>query len=184
MKISTSQVTKLSISGVPDMDPISAIIEDFGPGAGKITITSFGEAWTHYWSHMGTQHTMRSFFLKCETQYLIGKLSNGIKKQITDEDPDALQPVLRKKVIKGRKEGLFTADEARDLWGKIEWADISDKCADQDTRDLLCELFGGEWWEGLPKKTNPDYEHLGKIVDTVKAALALEKLQGQPAFTI
>ena len=33
MKVSTSTVTKLAITGVFDMDAISAMIEDFGPGA-------------------------------------------------------------------------------------------------------------------------------------------------------
>ena len=178
MKISTSQVTKLSISDMPNMDPISAIIEDFGPGAGKITITSFGEAWTHYWSHMGKQHTMRSFFLKCETPYLIGKLSNGIRKQITDEDDEALVEILCKEVIKRRRCHDLSPEMARDMW---------DNCLNVhfgEHQDLCSEILGDEWWGDLPKKTNPDYEHLGKIVDTVKAALALESLQGQPAFTI
>lgn len=169
MKVTTSTVTKLAIAGLSDMDAISAMIEDFGPGAGKITITCAGEAWTHYWSHMGEHHTMRSFFLKCNTPYLIGKLKTGIERRIGSKDDELLQQTLRKHILKRRREGGIKSDEARELWDEAEYQE-------------LCQLvFGPEWWFNLPKEDNPEYTYLGKIVDTVKAAFSLEEPQQKKA---
>jgi hypothetical protein len=175
MKLATSQITKLVITDVKGMDPISVMAEDFGPGAGKITITCWGEAWTHYWSHMGEQNTMRSFFLKASTSYLIGKLKTGIRSRVDDENDEALSLAMRKWIIAHRRDGGLTAEEARAQWDQAELVTFGDHV------DLCREVFGDEWWEHLPKKANPDYEHIGKIVDTVKAAFALESLQQKEA---
>lgn len=175
MKVSTSQVTKLTITGVPNMDPIAVIAEDFGQGVGKITITCFGEAWTHYWGHMGEQHTMRSFFLKCDTPYLIDKLKTGIRGQIADDDDDALVKILCKRVIERRRSGDLTLEVARYMWDDCQNANFGDH------ENLCAEVLGGDWRDYMPRKSNPEYEHMGKIVDTVKAAFALESLQQEEA---
>lgn len=174
MKISTSQVTKLAITDLANMDPISVMVEDFGPGAGKITITSAGEAWSSYWSHMGEQHTLRSFFLKCNTPYLVGKLKTGIRSRIPDEDDGVLTAHLCKRIIERRRKGDLKREEARNLW------DDAGQVIFGEHADLCWHVFGAEWWEGMPKKVNPDYEWLAEIVDTVKAAFKLEA-EGVPA---
>lgn len=183
MKVTTSTVTKLEITGLSDMDAISVMIEDFGPGAGEITITCAGEAWTHYWGHMGKHHTMRSFFLKCSTPYLIGKLKTGIERRIGSKDDELLQQTLRKHILEGRREGRIKPDEARELWDEAEYASF-----DGEYQELCQLVFGPEWWFNLPKEDNPEYTYLGKIVDTVKAAFSLEELQqkkaAQPPSTV
>lgn len=171
MKLSTTQVTKLLITDLTDMDPIALIVEDFSPGAGKITITSAGEAWTCYWSHMGEHHTLRSFFSKCSTQYLVGKLKTGIDHRIADDDSEALSKLLCKTIIERRREGDLERDKARDLWDDAQSVYFGEH------QDLCAEVLGDDWWGCMPKKVNPEYEWLAKIVDTVKAAFALEKAE-------
>lgn len=168
MKLYTEQVTKLAITEVPNMDHISVIVEDFGPGAGKITITSCGQAWTNFWGHMGKQHTLRSFFCKCNTPYLVEKLQIGIDHQIPDEDSEALSALLCKTILQRRREGDLGHDKARDLWDDAKLVYFGDHS------DLCQEVLGDEWWDQMPKKSNPEYEWLTKIVVTVKAAFALE----------
>lgn len=171
MKLYTAQVTRLTIAQLQNMDMISVIVEDFEPGAGKIIITSAGEAWACYWSHMGKQHTLRSFFSKCSTPYLVGKLKTGIDHRIADDDSEALTKHLCKTIIERRREGDLERDKARDLWDDAQSVYFGEH------QDLCAEVLGEDWWDCMPKKANPEYEWLAKIVDTVKAAFALEKVE-------
>ena len=179
MKISETNVRKLIITDAPMpegrgvLDPISVYIEDFGPGAGKITITCFGEAWSHYWSHMGEQHTLATFFSKCDQHYLAGKLKNGIDHIIRDDDPASVEQALKRKIIERRLEDSFDKETARGLWNEVEYMaeGIAGNAIGDSESELLFHLFGDEWWHCLPKKTNPAYEYLCQIIKTVQAAL-------------
>lgn len=173
MKISKSTVEKLVITdasmpeGLGTLDPITVIAEDFGPGQGKITITCFGEAWSHYWSHMGERNKLADFFCKCDEHYLAGKLKTGINSEIDDDDPDALIALLQKEIIKDRRQGDINHETARDRWNQAQNYDPR-----WDGHDLLCEVLGDEYWYCTPKKPNPEYAYLCRIIKTVQAALA------------
>lgn len=104
MKITESTVKKITITNVQNLDPVSVMVEDFGQGEGKITITCFGEAWSHYW----------------------------------------------------RREGDISKETARERW---------------DSNELLYEVFGDEYWYCTPKKPNPEYQYLCRIIKTVQAGL-------------
>ncbi len=49
MKIETSTVTKLTITEVARLDPITVILEDIEPRKGKIIIECYGKSWSSYW---------------------------------------------------------------------------------------------------------------------------------------
>lgn len=170
MKIEESAVSKIMITGVEGLDPIAVMTENFGPGQGKITITCFGEAWSHYWSHMGEKTTLEDFFLQASRDYLICKLKAGIRDEIDDDDDEALETLLKRKIIKMRREKDTSHEQARDWWNQatnIAW----------DDRYYICsEILGEEWWYCTPKKPNPDYLYLGKIVDTIKEAFKQMKV--------
>ena len=127
-------------------------------------------------AEMCAHHTMRSFFLKCGTPYLIGKLKTGIERRIGSKDDELLQQALRKHILERRREGVIKSDEARKLWDEAEYASF-----DGEYQELCQLVFGDEWWLSLPKEDNPDCIYLGKIVDTVKAAFSLEELQQKEA---
>ena len=165
MKIAKTTVEKLVITEVKNLDPISVIVEDFGPGQGKITITCFGDAWSHYWSHMGETNKLADFFCSCDEHYIARKLKNGIEDTISDDDPEALTRLLRGEIIKDRRLGDITREVARDYWDRAENYD-----AEFDGHELLYEVLGDEFWYRTPKKPNPDYEYLCLIIKTVQKA--------------
>ena len=172
MKITTNQVTKMVISDVKSLDPVAVIVENFGPGEGKITITCFGEAWSAYWGSMGERHTLESFFCKCDEHYLAGKLKTGIKDAVTTDE--GLEAHLRKAVITQRLEGDLTKRQARDLWEMASRTEIGDA-------DNLYSILGDEWWLQLPEEPNPEYRYLCRIILAVQDAFkqqALEKQNG------
>ena len=166
MKITESTVKKITITNVQDLDPVSVIAEDFGPGQGKITITCFGEAWSHYWSHMGETNKLADFFCSCDEHYLARKLKTGIKSEVDDDDPDALTELMRKEIIKDRREGDISKETARERWDRAENYDSR-----LDGHELLYEVFGDEYWYCTPKMPNPDYQYLCRIIKAVQAAL-------------
>ena len=61
----------------PNLDPIDVIFLDHKPGQGRIIVRVYSQAWTAWWGAMGEHHTVRSFFLKCDAQYLAGYLLQG-----------------------------------------------------------------------------------------------------------
>jgi len=169
MIITESTIKKLMISGIQDLDPIAVMVENFGPGAGKITITCFNECWSNYWGAMGEQHTLETFFMKCDEHYIANKLKSGIRDEINDDDEDAMTNALRTEIIKDRRNGRHNKDEARELWDEAE--NPTDGYLTED-RELFYKVFGDDWWDARPKKPNPDYLYLCRIIETVQKAFA------------
>ena len=169
MIITESTVKKLMINGIQDLDAIAVMVENFGPGAGKITITCFNECWSNYWGAMGKHHTIESFFMKCSNDYLVGKLKSELRDEINDDDEDAMTKALRAEIIKDRRNGWFGKDEARELWDESE--SPSDGYGAED-RELFYKVFGDDWWDCRPKKPNPEYLYLRRIIETVQKAFA------------
>ncbi|MFZ2269067.1 MAG: hypothetical protein WAV95_15940 [Azonexus sp.] len=170
MEIEESTVKKITIRNVQNLDPVAVMVEDFGPGEGKITITCFGEAWSHYWSHMGETNKLADFFCSCGEHYLAGKLKTGIRDEVDDDDPEALTALMRKEIIKDRREGDISKGVARERWNKAEGYDSR-----WDGHELLYEVFGDEYWYCTPKKPNHEYEYLCRIIKTVQAALSARR---------
>ena len=73
MKIENKLVTKLLLTDLDRLDPISVIIENYKPGAGRIIIECYGRVWTYYWGSMSGQ-SVQEFFKRCATGYLVDKL--------------------------------------------------------------------------------------------------------------
>lgn len=184
MKIETSTVTKLTITGAPALDPITVILEDIEPRKGKIIIECYGKSWSAYWGGMGDR-TIAQFFCSMDEHYIAKNLDQGIDSSIVDSDSikdGALRQVIamrRGRMIKsflmpgklfryGRDD--ITLDDARELWGEIEDADFGDDGWRQP--DLMQRIFGDEWWCLTPTKPNPDYQYLCRIICAVQQALA------------
>lgn len=165
MKITESTAKKLSVRDIDGLDNLTVFIENFGVDRGQITIVCFGEAWSNYWGAMG-EDDIEQFFIRASEDYLVKKLSSGIKSVVTSEDEDDLEQHLKKQIIKDRRAEQINKDKARELW---EMAERTDYCS----RDNLYEILGDEWYFDLPKVPNHKYSHLRKIVQAVKDALKL-----------
>jgi len=146
MKIESSQVRKLKLYDIDRLDPVSIFLEDFTRGAGQITICCYGEAWTSYWGAMGDQ-SIAEFFCGCDEHYISKNLS---RIDSTSYDIDAIREQAGEQGI-----GCYRDDP----WNDYEFMD---------------KMYGSDmydWADGLPKKANPDYRYLCRIILMVQKGL-------------
>jgi len=164
MKITETKVTKIQITDIKGLDTTNVILEDFNHGQGKITIECFGKAWTAYWNAMGKNNTIDKFFCDCDNNYLSEKLDPQLQPNIPSENK--LQSHAHNYIIKLRKDNEITKEKAKKLIDIIKNHPLN-----MNDHDTLYEIYGKEWWCNLPQEPNPEYQYLGRIIDTVREAL-------------
>lgn len=172
MKIETSQITKVALTEVEGLDTITVILENFEPGKGKIIIECWGKSWSSYWGGMSGD-PVEDFFCRCDQHYLAGNLSPGLDSEI--EDIDGLADHARADICRRRRELELEEGEARELFDLSERLDGVVSLESDSTQEAMHEIFGDEWWYGLPSKPNPDYEYLCQIIKAVQSGLAMMK---------
>lgn len=170
MKIETSQLKQLILSGLENLDPVKVLTENFEPGRGTITISCFGKAWTAGWPAMSGQ-TVEQFFSSSSADYLAGCLCRGIPKHRYAEGDHA--DFIRKTVLEKRHAREIDADQARESFDRADGMSMNDVLADWNFESLWMPLFGdiydaanADW----PTELNPDYTYLCRIVEAVKNA--------------
>jgi hypothetical protein len=169
MNIVKSTVTKMVISGVPRLDPITVFAEDVAPRQGKLTIECYGQSWSAYWGGMG-DCTLPEFLASVNVDYAANCLSRGMNTSIFD--PDAVIASAKKNICSERRKHYIGADEAREQFDEIDGKTIGDDPWQNSA--LMEKIYGDEWWCQLPEKPNPDWQYLCRIVTAVQAALAAE----------
>lgn len=177
MQVEESTVRHLRITGADRLDPISVTLKDFGPGQGKITIDVWGEAWACYWGAMGKQHTISSFFQKASVGYLAEKLAPGLDRSRFFNEK--LQLAAKQEICFLRRQGCIDEEEARGLYDDVDFelGDVEswEGCTYHDR--FLSQVFGEEWREGIvnsdTQEPNPPYTYLCRVIEGVKAGLAL-----------
>lgn len=187
MKIYSSQVTKLTITEVPRLDPITVFAEDLGPHHGKITIECYGKSWSGSWKGMPGS-SITDFVRSSSVDYLAGKMTD---ERDTITDADSIKDGARRQIIKMRRGEVaisrltgrihrlgrdeITAAKARALWEYIDIANVGDD-GSGDSK-LMQEIFGDEWWLSLPTRQNPNHQYLCCIISAVQNALNSMKEQ-------
>lgn len=167
MKITTTQVTKHLLTELERLDPVSVICENMGVGRGKITIERFGDSWSHYWGSMGNQYTLEMFFLEASDDYLAGKLCRGRE---WEPDWEGLTKKIRRQVIATRRSGNIDKSNAREYYDDARF--IDNEVSAHTNTELLCDVFGDEWYHHLPEhKQTDEYRYLLKIIPVVKRAI-------------
>jgi hypothetical protein len=170
MKIETSMVKKLRITDIQGLDPISVIAENFGAGSGKITIECFGESWSHYWSHMGEQYTLETFFCEASDGYIAGKLCRGRE---DEADWDGMPEKIRKEIIKMRRENELDKRQAREYYNDA--SNVDSEVSAHFNAELLNDVFGGDWMCRIPdSRPTREYKYLCRIIPVVKSAFNQE----------
>lgn len=71
-------VTRLYIEGAKALDPVTVLMEDMQPGAGRVTIICWGRVWTSFWGGMAGD-TVGQFLLRTDDDYIAKNLWNGQK---------------------------------------------------------------------------------------------------------
>lgn len=171
MKIAKNTVDRIMVTEVPNMDPIAVYLEDHGGGKGKVTITSYGKAWTAYWGAMGCR--IREFILSADNGYLIGKLDSSIARMVMAYDQAAIH--ARKKIVEQRRGRAITKRLARGYWEHTEaMEDVCCKDGIHEHVGYLQEIAGPFWYEDFPQEESSEYHHLNKIIATVKDAIRAE----------
>lgn len=175
MKIAESQVRKISINGLNDFDPIQVYIEDAGAGRGQITIVAHDGTYSRYWSSMGDQHNMSSFFRKASTSYLADKLRIGKE---NEEVLSGFSDILRNEILKLRRDGAFKKEQARKCWDESEEIEnnsdfIDARYLNDNHGDMIYDVFGDDWWHSIPTKKHNDEIYLEIVIGFVKEALDL-----------
>lgn len=144
MKVEVSDHTrKMKIIGADRLDTINLYIENFGPGQGRIVVECFGQAWSHYWSHMGEDMTIETFLPTCEPDYVARKLYAG-----HEREPDF--------------------DEISRKTGES----ITHECEMIEYEEEMSAAFGQDWRMDHPTRLKSDYVYLKRIVRTIKEALS------------
>lgn len=167
MKIESKNIRQFTLSEIKGFDPITVVLEDTGPSAGRIILRCYNQAWTAYWSGMGNR-TIAEFFASCDKHYLVQRLSD-IRPEVFDGD--GFEAVAKNQILKARRSFEMTAEDARETYDELVQTEISDPFRHPD---LMQKVFGDEWWYRLPEKPNPKYQYLCRIVETVKEAITLE----------
>ncbi|WP_323907602.1 hypothetical protein [Aeromonas veronii] len=176
MQVSVSHTTKIVLTELEKLDPVTIYLDNPAPSRGKITIECFGKSWSSFWPAMGGRR-VEEFFVSCDDDYLAGNLSS-CRSHIPVTDTDEICQFLRGRIIEHRREGYLDKDDARKYWD--EAADItltSDYCSNND---LMYDVLGDDWWLSLPEKENPDYNYLVLVIQTVREGLR-EYIKGTPA---
>lgn len=165
MKVASSLVKKLRITDIENLDPVTVIAEDFGPGSGKIIIECFGESWSHFWSCMGDEYTLETFFCKASDDYIAGKLCRG-----STDEPDwgALPELIKKSVLTLRKDCELSKDDAREYYDNARY--VTDEFSVHTYQELICATLGGDWMFRIPNKATREYTYLMRIIPVVKQA--------------
>lgn len=178
MHISVKKVPIITVMGAwcvegYKLDPITITLEGFPPEGGRLTVQCYGDAWSHYWSHMGCS-SLVDFLLTSNVEYITRKMWNTSMK---DEVLDVTGTVNRMKAVicENRLGGYLSKDKARDLWDSTEDL-LSDHDEDDPViPDVVAEVFGGDWWESLEYRKSDNWVRLETIVTTVKEALQMYK---------
>jgi len=77
VKIEAAQVSMLTITDAPNLDPIRVVTENYKPGQGRIVIQCWDRAWAAAWMGMSGR-TIEQFFIACDWDYLFSNLTNGL----------------------------------------------------------------------------------------------------------
>ena len=173
MKIETSTVTKLVLSELERLDPVTVILEDLGPNQGKMIIECYGKSWSTYWGGMGG--TLMDFLARVSAEYIANRMWDHCQSQ-TLHDFEAFEVAAKRKVIDDRRKRLAHKDEARDAWDEIECRFPENfheaHACGGFMRRVLVVLFGDEWWYAVPAKINPEYAYLIRVIEAVKTGVA------------
>lgn len=176
MQVSVTHTTKISLTELEKLDPVTIYLDNPAPSRGKITIECFGKSWSSFWPAMGGRR-VEEFFVSCNDDYLAGNLSS-CRSHIPVTDMEELGEFLRGRIVELRRAGELDKDDARKYWDEADNITLtSDYCSNND---LMYDVLGDDWWLSLPEKENPDYNYLVLVIQTVREGLR-EYIKGNPA---
>lgn len=70
---STERAKVFTVFDAPKLDAVTVVLQDVGPGCGRLVIECYGSAWAGYWGAMGDRELM-AFLLDCHPEYIAGRM--------------------------------------------------------------------------------------------------------------
>jgi hypothetical protein len=136
-------------------------LHDHGEGQGTLTIRHDGQAWTHYWSHMGCQ--LRDFLADSSDCYVVRKLAPGISEALIDWDAGR---VLLKQLLEARANDPADRYTFCELAAHLRDLVLTDDQQMPGQHHLLSTAFQSDDYEdwGLPEVPDPEYQRLERCV--------------------
>lgn len=173
MKVEKSEITKLSLTGLDNLDPITVYLEDIEPRKGKITIECFGKSWSSYWGGMGSK-SISQFFIDCNVEYLANNLDRDAEKY--EQDFDTFKIEMRQKVCEMRRDECISSDLARELFEIEDWSEYVTDNPYEPIKNpcTICESEFNELdFDGfdVPERVTQKYRYLCRIIESVQSGL-------------
>jgi hypothetical protein len=108
------------------------------------------------------------FFCSCDNSYLSGKFAPELNSTWPEDDEVKVIKHAKAHIIKRRKEDDISSKEARELFKSAEDIRPYSEASSCDCQGIYYSIYGDDWWDCLPKMTNPDYEYLDRVLDAAK----------------
>lgn len=131
---------------------------------GTLHVTGDHGSWTYRWGGRITP----SIAYRFGPDYMANKLST----RKTEHDAEATEKAVREDVLRRRREGSFTSEEAREVWDELEFVEwgSADLVVDALSRIQIGDYRGRrkssvfeESWELLQTSMRYDYTHLRDV---------------------
>jgi hypothetical protein len=76
-------VEAFEIRDLSGLDPVRVILQDAGPGQGRLIVECYGQAWSCFWAAMGSN--LRSFLRGTDPDYVATALGRGCRMNKREE---------------------------------------------------------------------------------------------------
>jgi len=182
MKIDKQNITKIKLTELKALDPVTVFIEDHEAGKGELTFKCYGKSWSYYWGGMGCNSVIE-FFLSCNDDYIANCMWDHSKSQ-TEFDSDKLGLLVKAQIISYRRDNCIEKDFAREMFDVDSWEEYMPQHSYDDWHcPMFCdEDFFKEFGESclnnidIPRCASSDYKYLLRIVAAIREAFVTMKL--------
>lgn len=148
MDVVVSRTMTVFIDRVPNLDPITVYLNDFGSSKGKVTIECFGKAWSTYFGAMGDK-TISAFLCSVDPEYLCSRMVDETKE------------------IDFEKLLELCASEGLEIPEITEETDIFSVANDIE------RCLGPDWYLEIPKRPTREMVYFKRIIEAVQSGLAI-----------
>lgn len=169
MKWEETKISKLLITDVQALDPVTVYIENYGKGRGKMTIEVFGQSWSSFWPAMGND-SIEQFVLSSDNHYLSKNFATLC--ELSEPDYEAFIKNCKAQIIEDRRYHYHSQEEARKLYDLCNEMDPSKSYFENElNHNDIHRVAGDDWWYSIPDKDSHTYVYLCRILDAVKSCL-------------
>lgn len=135
------------------------------------TVSDYGN-YGYWWTGIGGDGDIRRFLCGCDAHYLTGKLAPR-----WDPDPDASEIEVKRCIIRLRRDGKLTAEEAREEWGLLFHVRGGDEGGWWANTNLGEHAFPSELWHYRrpPQAVAFVEKAMPRLCEMLRAELAAEK---------